>query len=224
MVSVVLILLLLSIGSGGDRSRDVRNIHVIFSNHLDIGFHSNIEGVPGTDAAVITRYFRDYYPAAIAVAEELRQRPGQHRFRYLTHSFLVSLYLDCPSQIGVYCPNGEEVAAFEAAVLRGDILWHAFPFNAQIELLDAELLNFAVTMTQELDRGFGLPQKRTMSQRDVPGLTRAAVPILARAGVAAVSIGVNSGSAPPGAPHNTPFIWLDERSNISVLAFIHPGA
>lgn len=44
-------------------------------------------------------------------------------------------------------------------------------------------------MTHELDRAFGLPPKVTASQRDVPGLTRAAVPILADEGVKAISGG-----------------------------------
>lgn len=30
-------------------------VHLIFSNHLDIGFHSNLPGVPGNDGVVLTR-------------------------------------------------------------------------------------------------------------------------------------------------------------------------
>lgn len=47
---------------------------------------------------------------------------------------------------------------------RGDITWHAFPHNAQLELFDPSLLGWAVGMTHELDRRFGLPNKLTMSQ------------------------------------------------------------
>ena len=46
----------------------------------------------------------------------------------------------------------------------GDIFWHAMPFNTQVELLDAPLLQYAVEMTHELDDRFGQPPKRTMSQ------------------------------------------------------------
>lgn len=60
-------------------------------------------------------------------------------------------------------------------------------------------------------------------QRDVPGLTRAAIPILVGQGIKAVSVGVNAGSAPPAVPHHTPFIWRDEQSNTQILAFWHPG-
>lgn len=61
------------------------------------------------------------------------------------------------------------------------------PRLPQIELFDASLLSYAVHLTHDLDRQFGVPPKVTMSQRDVPGLTRAAIPVLAFAGVKAVS-------------------------------------
>lgn len=201
----------------------VKRVIVIFSNHLDIGFHSATDGIPGTDAAVITKYFKDYFPAAIAVIDELRKQGSALTYRYLTHSYLVSLYLDCPLQLGIYCPSPREVAAFEDAVRRGDVTWHAFPHNAQVEFFDDDLLEWAVQMTQALDRRFGFPPKRTMSQRDVPGLTRAAIPSFIEAGLGAVSVGVNGGSAPPDVPLNTPFLWKDERSGFSVLAMWHAG-
>lgn len=40
-------------------------------------------------------------------------------------------------------------------------------------------------------------------QRDVPGMTRAAVPVLASQGVLALTSGVNGFSAPPGVPKVT---------------------
>ena len=66
-------------------------------------------------------------------------------------------------------------------------------------------------------------QPRFLLQRDVPGFTRAAIPILHSQGVRAVSVGVNGGSAPPGVPKNTPFWWRDEASGKQLLAFWHPG-
>ena len=60
-------------------------------------------------------------------------------------------------------------------------------------------------------------------QRDVPGFTRSAVPILADEGVRAVTIGVNGGSAPPGVPKNSPFIWRDEASGAELFTVLHPG-
>ena len=60
-------------------------------------------------------------------------------------------------------------------------------------------------------------------QRDVPGMTRAAIPLMADAGVKALSQGVNTASAPPGIPKNTPIIWQDPESSTSVLLWVHAG-
>lgn len=57
----------------------------------------------------------------------------------------------------------------------------------------------------------------------MPGLTRAAVPILAGAGVRALSVGVNDAAAPPTVPKNRPFWWRDQPSGAQLLAFWHPG-
>ena len=72
-------------------------------------------------------------------------------------------------------------------------------------------------------QSFAQRYKVTASQRDVPGLTRAAVPVLARQGVRAISVGVNGGSAPPAVPLNAPFLWRDTASGTQLLAFWHPG-
>ena len=60
-------------------------------------------------------------------------------------------------------------------------------------------------------------------QRDVPGMTRNAIPILTKEGVQAITIGVNGGSAPPGVPKNTPFIWRDKPSGTEIITAVHPG-
>ena len=61
----------------------------------------------------------------------------------------------------------------------------------------------------------------------MPGLTRAAIPIISnedwQRGVIALSVGVNGGSAPPDVPLNQPFIWRDPPSGAQILAMWHPG-
>eukprot|EP00887_Chlorella_sp_A99_P001854 scaffold19.g1854.t1 len=197
----------------------IKHVHIVFSNHLDVGL----------DNHVISKYFTQFFPAAAATGAALRARNGTERLAYLTHSWLVSLYLDCPRRLGIECPGLEEraalrrrkrsrlcpqVAAFKAAVAAGDITWHALPHNGQTEMYDASLLEFAA---------LGQREKITVSQRDVPGLTRAAIPSLAWEGVRALSVGVNAGSAPPAVPFNAPFWWRDEPSGAQLLAFWHPG-
>lgn len=89
------------------------------------------------------------------------------------------------------------------------------------ELLDRELFVWGFEMAHSLDQQFGLPPKTTMSQRDVPGITRSVVPLLRQAGVAALSIGCNGASAPPGLPQA--FVWADKQSGESIVGMLHPG-
>jgi hypothetical protein len=245
-----------------------RRVHVVFSNHLDVGFHVP-SGAPGTDAAVLELYFYQHFPAAAATARALRaaepdaaadgDSAPHYRYRYLTHAWLgefscvlgrpveaenipgnqstnealtnyrplpkitVSLFLDCPPALGVRCPDAAAVADFERAVRDGDITWHAFPHNVQIEIMSDYLIRAGVDLTHALDRRFGLPPKATLSQRDVPGLTRAALPALAAAGVHAITIGVNPGSAPADVPRDAPFLWRDVASGAQVLMLYHAG-
>eukprot|EP01111_Echinosteliopsis_oligospora_P018725 TRINITY_DN8746_c0_g1_i1.p1 TRINITY_DN8746_c0_g1~~TRINITY_DN8746_c0_g1_i1.p1 ORF type:complete len:564 (-),score=154.55 TRINITY_DN8746_c0_g1_i1:70-1761(-) len=63
-------------------------------------------------------------------------------------------------------------------------------------------------------------KKITISQRDVPGITRSAIPIWVNAGVQAVSVGVNGASAPPAVPKV--FVWSDVQSQTDVIAMWHP--
>lgn len=54
--------------------------------------------------------------------------------RYLSHSWLLSLFLDCPPNMGFTCPNATEVEVVTAAIQQGAITWHAMPFNPQYEV------------------------------------------------------------------------------------------
>ncbi len=82
---------------------------------------------------------------------------------------------------------------------------HGFPFNSELELYDQSLLSFGIALTHDLDAQFGLPPKRTISQRDVPGTTRSIIPQLLSNGISALSIGVNGGSMPPAVP--SAWVW-----------------
>ncbi|KAK9917700.1 hypothetical protein WJX75_007317 [Coccomyxa subellipsoidea] len=199
-----------------------RTVHLVFSNHLDIGF-DGISPLIGTDNNVVNVYFDLYFPKAIAVDEVLRKRDGHQRLKYLTHSWLISMFLYCPPGLGFHCPSAAAKKAVENAIREGVIYWHAFPFNAQLEMMDEPLIRSSVHMTHSLDKRFGYLPKMTLSQRDVPGFTRNAIPILTAEGIKAVTIGVNGGSAPPGVPKNTPFIWRDKPSGTEILTVLHPG-
>lgn len=161
----------------------IKKVFVVFSNHFDNGYTLNLNG--STSASVINEYFTRHFPAAIATANAARAAGGTRRYKWMTQSWLVSAYRHCnatrvnihgPGQpSSLICPNVTELAAFEAAVLRGEIGWHAFPFNGEPELFTPELFDAALNLTFAQDDFFGHPRRRTMSQRDVPGLSRAAI-------------------------------------------------
>lgn len=203
----------------------IRKVYVLFSNHLDIGYTLNSNG--STSGAVVNQYFQSHFPKAIAVAAEARAK-GAHPYKWMTQSWLVSAYRHCeqtaismrshsPSEL--QCPNASTLAAFEDAVRLGSISWHAFPFNAEPELFTPELFDAALNLTFAEDDYFGHPRRQTLSQRDVPGLTRAVIPLLARRGVVALSIGENSQVAPLAVPPI--FVWRDNATATEVIALFH---
>jgi hypothetical protein len=118
-------------------------VHVVQSCHLDIGF-------AGTSVAIINKYIgpEGYFESAPRLAAALRKRGGPESYSFLTQSWLVELYLNCDAHTfphlpreGLRCPDQPRLAAFEAAVRRGDITWHAFPFDGQASVPCCPLLS-----------------------------------------------------------------------------------
>lgn len=195
--------------------QNISTIYLVSSCHLDVGFADSA-------ANIVNRYFDDFLPKAILIANTLRKYGGKERLVFTTHSYLVSLYLDCPSNMGLHCPSDEAKESFKDAVTRGDITWHAFPFNSEPEyLLRPLMIEAGFNLTHRLDDMFGRPRTVTMSQRDVPGMTSSIIPIMVNAGVKAVTVGVNSASMPPAVP--SVFQWQHNVTNTRVLAMWHPG-
>jgi hypothetical protein len=159
-------------------------IHVIFKTHLDLGF---------TDFAdrVRTAYFQNFIPKAMELARQLREQGAAPRFIWTTGSWLLYEYLEhaTPAQR----------RRMERAIEAGDLAWHGLPFTTHTELLDAALLRHGLGFSQALDRRFG---RRTIAAKmtDVPGHTRAMIPLLAEAGIRFLHLGVNPASTPPAVP------------------------
>ncbi len=197
-------------------SRDIEQVHVVFSNHLDVGF-------TGFSMEVINLYFLQFFPEAMKRADDMKS--FGRSYIYTTHCWLVSLYIDCPRDEEfpqpLYCPLPNQVKRFIQYIEAGSITWHAFPFNVQIGLMDEDMIKEGVAMCHALDDRFGFPRKKTLNQRDVPGLTIASLPTLIAAGVEAISVGVNGASAPPDVP--TIFTWRPPGSTDSVIGMWHPG-
>lgn len=122
----------------------IDEVYIVFMNHLDVGF-DGINPIIGFAANVVNKYFDIYFPLALEVAATMRANSSD-RFIYTTHPWLVSMYLDCPSEwvwnnsafpLGeipqtLHCPNSSAKAAFIAGIQRGDISWHAYPFNGSL--------------------------------------------------------------------------------------------
>ena len=161
-----------------------RKIHLIFKTHLDVGF-TNYASV------VVQSYFTKYIPDALALARQMRQSRQSEGFIWTTGSWLIYEYLEQASPI--------RRREMEEAIQAGDIAWHALPFTTHTELMDADLFRLGLSLSQRLDARFG---KHTIAAKftDVPGHTRAIIPLLAEAGVKFLHIGVNPGSTVPAVP------------------------
>jgi len=105
------------------------------------------------------------------------------------------------------------------AIRRGDVTWHAFPSNGEAEMYSEELFQASLSLTFALDDHYGHARRKTLSLRDVPGLTRAVIPLLHRNNVTGVSVGQNSQCAPANVPPI--FRWVDNATNTDVIALFH---
>ena len=190
---------------------NITTVHVIESCHLDVGFANTSQGI-------INEYFTKHIPNALKTNRELRLA-GKPGLQFMAQTYYLSLYLDCPSGMGLVCPSKTEQAEVLQALKDEVITYHAFPHNAELEMASPSIVTEGIKQTHALDDLLGLPHKKTLSQRDVPGLTRAAIPLLLANGVNTISVGVNGGSAYPRVPKL--FRWQD-ISGEEVYAFWHP--
>jgi hypothetical protein len=160
-------------------------IHLVFKTHLDIGFTQLAERV--------RRQYHDVFiPGAIDTGEHfLREDPQQRLFVWTTGAWLIWDHLETQPP--------ERVRRLERAIEHGLIRWHALPFTTHTELMSPALFRAGLSYAQELDRRFGV-HTVAAKMTDVPGHTLGIVPLLARAGVKFLHIGVNSASTPPDVP------------------------
>jgi hypothetical protein len=194
---------LLSAFPAAGEEPEVKRVLVMFKCHLDVGFTD-------TQAGVMRKYFDEYFPRAMQVAEAMRQS-GSDRYVWTTGSWLLYEYLEQA--------KSEQRQKVEQAVAAGDLAWHALPFTWETELLDRSMIEGALGLSESLDRRFG----RTTTgakMTDVPGHSRGLVGPLAAHGVKLLTIGVNSGSTPPDVPPF--FVWKDpDGASLAVMYFLN---
>src|SRR5271156_5544679 len=132
----------------------VKRVLVMFKCHFDAGFAD-------TQAAIVHRYFAQYFPQAMDLASQLRQS-GSQRYVWTTGSWLLYEYLEQATP--------EQRTRMEKAIAMGDIAWHALPFSWQTEMLDESMISGGIALSKTLDGRFG---KTTPGAKmtDVPGHT-----------------------------------------------------
>jgi Domain of unknown function (DUF5054) len=189
----------LSAQSASDPS--VKRVLAVFKCHFDAGFID-------TQANVVRRYFDEYFPKAIQIAESLRQSGGP-QYVWTTGSWLLYEYLDQA--------NAEQRKKMEQAIHAGDIAWHALPFTWQTEMLDPTLISGALAISQALDKRFGA-KTTGAKMTDVPGHTRGLIAPLAANGVTFLDIGVNEASRPAVLP---PIFRWQDSSGASLAVMYH---
>ena len=180
----------------------VSRVLAMFKCHFDAGFID-------TQARVIRRYFDEFFPKAIQVASEMR-RAGKHRYVWTTGSWLLYEYLEQAAPA--------DRKRMEDAVTRGDIAWHALPFNWQTEMMDESMIAGSLALADSLDRKFGT-KTTGCKMTDVPGSTRGLIAPLAAHGVTFLDIGVNGGSRPAEVPPL--FVWKDPTGATLVVMYHH---
>jgi hypothetical protein len=215
----------------------IHTVHLVFANHLDIGYTTTINNV-------LNEYIHPYFTHVADLADEMRNLEGTDRFTYMTHPWLMSLLLDCPCPSddpaqnnctarslnnprapALACPTSNEIQRFKSAVANGDIYWHAAPMNNQFENMSPTLVEAGLKLTRRFDAQFYGPDAKhnqtiTMSDRDVIYVTRSMIPYLRAYGVEGLTIGSNGANYPPQVPKL--HVWREPSTGKDIIVVYHP--
>lgn len=192
--------------------KNITKVHVVFTQHFDLGY---------TDFAwcVVSHYFWYILPGNAMTASAMPS------YIYTTHPWLLYFFFNCealvvkvkpPAGIDFLCPTPEVVSVVEDAILAGQMVWHAFPFDGFNEMLGKPLFDISFGFGDWLQARFfpnatdspeGPPRQssvsavprslrskgrlHSMQQVDVPGLCRTQVGLLLEHDVRALYIGQN---------------------------------
>ena len=127
-------------------------------------------------------------PPACAITG--RHRAANATYNYMTQPWVIDLFLNCKQSNYVadkryggapllQCPNETTVARFKRAVKLGDISWHAAATDQEAGYFpNAGIFEASLTINERLAAQLGVPPATAVSTRDVPGWTRAAIPLL----------------------------------------------
>lgn len=235
----------------------VHTVHLVFSHHLDVGLNlglGDVEFCAGFATTIVQVYFDEYIPRAIRLAAEINSgrgsgdmRSADGRFAYTIHPWIASLYVDCvawyvengcgPKSGRLRCPSEAQVAQFDAAVRRGDLLWADSPMNLNSGVVgEPSMFEGMLDIAGALNERYNITKAaRVWSNVDVPGFARSSIPLLRRGGATALNILANVGSHYPctsncngsiptefvGNKTATMWRWHDPGSDQEILVLYH---
>ena len=173
----------------------MKKVIVVSKTHLDLGFTDYAENIR-------RKYIDTFIPEAIDLAEKVNK--DKKYFVWTTGSWIIKEALQdkgCKEKL-------------TKALREGNIVPHAMPFTTHTELLDADTLDFGLSLVDSLDE---LRGRKTVSAKmtDVPGHTKSLVPFLAKHGIKLLHIGVNGASALVDVPPC--FLWKNGDSEVVVI-------
>ena len=176
----------------------MKKVYVVSKTHLDLGFTDYAE-------TIRQKYIDEFIPSALSLAEKVNTKDDK-RFIWTTGSWIIKEALNCS--------DNEKKEKLIKALREGNIVPHAMPFTTHSELFDEDTFDFGLSIVDEIDAIRG---RKTVAAKmtDVPGHTKAIVPILNRHGIKLLHIGVNGVSAVPEVPDC--FLWKYKDSEIVVI-------
>ena len=176
----------------------MKKVYVVSKTHLDLGFTDYAENIR-------RKYIDEFIPQAISLANTVNTETHKN-FVWTTGSWIIKEAL-------LYSTE-EQKEKLISALKKGNIVPHAMPFTTHSELLDEDTFNYGLSIVDGIDEIRG---RKTVAAKmtDVPGHTKAIVPLLSKRGIKLLHIGVNGASAVPQVPEC--FLWKCDGSEIIVI-------
>ena len=170
-----MVLAVIGAAYGQAANASVEKVYVVFKTHLDVGFTD-------LSSVVTQRYVSEFIPKALDLSEKLQAENAPEKYVWTTGAWIIWKYMQTAP--------AHDVARLDAAIRRGDIVWNAVPYTFESEVMNRDLLETSLLLSQRLDQQYG---KHTVAAKmtDVPGHTRSIVSVMSKAGIRMLHIGVN---------------------------------
>ena len=196
-----MVLAVIGAAYGQAANASVEKVYVVFKTHLNVGFTD-------LSSVVTQRYVSEFIPKALDLSEKLQAENAPEKYVWTMGAWIIWKYMQTAP--------AHDVARLDAAIRRGDIVWNAVPYTFESEVMNRDLLETNLLLSQRLDQQYG---KHTVAVKmtDVPGHTRSIVSVMSKAGIRMLHIGVNGASPVPEVP---PFCrWRDTGGSELILVY-----